>query len=31
MVWKITQKILQLKQKNNWMKMIKDLVYLKVR
>ena len=31
MIRKIAQKILQLKQKTNWMKMTKDLLYLKVR
>ena len=31
MIQTIAQKILQLKQKMNWMKMINDLLYLKVR
>ena len=31
MIQKIAHKILQLKHKMNWMKMTKDLLYLKVR
>jgi len=31
MIWEIAQKILQLKQERNWMKMTKDILYLEVR